>query len=90
MLVLSGAFDNISVVIRHTLIQLLTPDRMRGRVSAVNQVFIGSSNEIGGLESGLVAAWLGHRAAVVIGGVGTILVVLPSARSGRRYGKSDS
>ncbi|MBC8109363.1 MAG: MFS transporter [Anaerolineae bacterium] len=76
MLVLMGAFDNISVVIRHTLIQLLTPDRMRGRVSAVNQVFIGSSNEIGGLESGLVAAWLGHRAAVVIGGVGTILVVI--------------
>jgi MFS family permease len=59
MLVLSGAFDNVSVVIRHTLIQLLTPDAMRGRVSAVNQVFIGSSNEIGGLESGLVAAWRG-------------------------------
>lgn len=76
MLVLSGAFDNVSVVIRHTLIQLLTPDRMRGRVSAVNQVFIGSSNEIGGLESGLTAAWLGHRASVVIGGVGTMLVVL--------------
>jgi MFS family permease len=76
MLVLAGAFDNVSVVIRHTLLQLLTPDPMRGRVSAVNQVFIGSSNELGGLESGLLAAWLGPVASVVIGGVGTILVVL--------------
>jgi MFS family permease len=76
MLVLAGAFDNVSVVVRHTLIQLLTPDAMRGRVSAVNQVFIGSSNELGGLESGLTAAWLGPVASVVIGGVGTILVVL--------------
>ena len=76
MLVLLGAFDNVSVVIRHTLIQLLTPDAMRGRVSAVNQVFIGSSNEIGGLESGLTAAWLGPVTSVVMGGIGTILVVI--------------
>src|SRR4051794_15808596 len=76
MLVVAGAFDNVSVVVRHTLIQLLTPDAMRGRVSAVNQVFIGSSNEIGGLESGLTAAWFGPVASVLLGGIGTILVVL--------------
>jgi len=76
MLVFSGALDNVSVVIRHTLIQMLTPDKMRGRVSAVNQVFIGSSNEIGGLESGLTAWAVGPVASVVIGGIGTILVVL--------------
>jgi MFS family permease len=75
MLLLTGVFDNVSVVIRHTLVQLLTPDAMRGRVSAVNQVFIGSSNEIGGLESGLTAAAFGPVTSVVIGGIGTILVV---------------
>jgi MFS family permease len=86
MLVLTGAFDNVSVVIRHTLVQLLTPDEMRGRVSAVNQIFIGSSNELGGLESGLTAGWLGLQRSVVLGGIGTILVVgafasrLPSLR----------
>jgi MFS family permease len=76
MLVIAGAFDNVSVVVRHTLVQLLTPDAMRGRVSAVNQVFIGSSNELGGLESGLTAAWFGPVGSVVAGGIGTILVVL--------------
>jgi MFS family permease len=76
MLVLCGAFDNVSVVVRHTLVQLLTPDSMRGRVSAVNQMFIGSSNELGGLESGLTAAWFGATASVVGGGIGTILVVI--------------
>jgi sugar phosphate permease len=76
MLLLSGSFDNVSVVVRHTLVQLLTPDSMRGRVSAVNQVFIGSSNEIGGFESGLTAAAFGPVASVVIGGIGTILVVI--------------
>jgi MFS family permease len=75
MLFLTGAFDNISVVVRHTLVQLLTPDEMRGRVSAVNQVFIGSSNELGGLESGLTAAWWGATASVIVGGIGTLLVV---------------
>ncbi len=79
MLLLTGAFDNISVVIRHTLVQLLTPDQMRGRVSAVNSVFIGSSNELGGLESGLVAHWFGPVVSVVSGGIGTILVVLLTA-----------
>jgi MFS family permease len=75
MLVLTGAFDNISVVVRQTLVQLLTPDAMRGRVSAVNQVFIGSSNELGGMESAATAEWFGPVKAVVIGGIGTILTV---------------
>jgi len=76
MLFLTGAFDNISVVVRHTLVQLLTPDRMRGRVSAVNNVFIGSSNELGAFESGITAAWFGPVISVAGGGVGTIVVVL--------------
>lgn len=75
MLVLTGAFDNISMVIRQTLVQLLTPDEMRGRVSAVNSVFIGASNELGGLESGLVAHWFGPVVSVVSGGIGTLVVV---------------
>jgi len=76
MLFLTGAFDNISVVVRHTLVQLLTPDPMRGRVSAVNQLFIGSSNELGGFESGVTAEYLGLIRSVVFGGIGTVLVVL--------------
>ncbi|MES2571825.1 MAG: MFS transporter [Verrucomicrobiota bacterium] len=79
MLTLIGALDNISVVIRHTLVQLLTPDLMRGRVSAVNNIFIGSSNELGALESGLTAAFLGPALAIAAGGTGTILVVLGAA-----------
>src|ERR1043165_8653007 len=59
MLFLCGFVDNISVVVRHTLVQLLTPDEKRGRVSAVNSLFIGTSNELGGFESGLVANWFG-------------------------------
>jgi MFS family permease len=76
MLVLIGAGDNISVVIRHTLVQSLTPDSMRGRVSAVNQVFIGASNDLGGFESGFTAKLVGPVLSVVGGGIGTILVVL--------------
>jgi MFS family permease len=76
MLFLTGAFDNISVVVRHTLVQVLTPDEMRGRVSAVNNVFIGASNELGGFESGLTAQIFGPIWSVVGGGIGTILVVL--------------
>ena len=76
MLVLAGACDNISVVVRHTLVQIVTPDSMRGRVSAVNNVFIGSSNEIGAFESGVTAAWFGPIISVVGGGVATILTVL--------------
>jgi hypothetical protein len=76
MLFLTGAFDNISVVVRHTLVQVLTPDVMRGRVSAVNNVFIGASNELGGFESGLTARIFGTITSVVGGGIGTIAVVL--------------
>ncbi len=75
MLAVSGALDNISVVIRHTLVQVRTPDYLRGRVSAVNSVFIGISNELGAFESGLAAAFLGPIIAVVGGGIGTIAVV---------------
>jgi hypothetical protein len=75
-LALSGAVDMISVVIRHTLVQLETPDQMRGRVSAINSVFIGASNQLGEFESGATAAWLGPVGSVVAGGIGTMLVVL--------------
>ncbi len=74
-LFLTGAFDNVSVVIRHSILQLATPDNMRGRVSAVNGIFIGSSNEIGAFESGITAKWWGTKAAIVIGGSLTLLVV---------------
>ncbi len=74
-LVLVGACDMVSVIVRHTLVQLGTPDEMRGRVSAVNGVFIGASNEVGQFESGLTAQWLGAVPAVIAGGLGTIAVV---------------
>ena len=74
-LVLMGACDMVSVVVRHTLVQLSTPDEMRGRVSAVKSMFIGASNEVGQFESGLTAAWIGAVPAVVAGGLGTILIV---------------
>jgi MFS family permease len=76
MLFLTGALDNISIVVRHTLVQLLTPDHMRGRVSAVSSIFVSASNEFGGFESGLVAHWFGPVFSVVSGGVGAIIVVL--------------
>jgi MFS family permease len=79
-LFLTGAFDNVSVVIRHTVLQLSTPDNMRGRVSAVNSIFIGSSNEIGGFESGLTARFMGLMPSVVFGGIMTILVVGVTAK----------
>jgi len=100
MLFTCGAVDNISVVVRHTLVQLLTPDEKRGRVSAVNSLFIGTSNELGGFESGFVAHWFGPAIgntvatgamiSVVSGGVGTILVVLAVALVWpqiRKYGR---
>jgi len=102
LLALAGAVDNISVVVRQTLVQILTPDEKRGRVSAVNSLFIGTSNELGGFRSGMVAylftkpTWLGNAAATgaivstVSGGIGTILVVLAVAwiwPQIRRYGK---
>ena len=88
-----GAADNVSVVVRHTLVQLLTPDEKRGRVSAVNSLFIGTSNELGGFESGTVAHWLGPVFSVVSGGVGTILVVIAVALiwpEMRKYGRLDA
>ncbi|MCC7262466.1 MAG: MFS transporter [Candidatus Latescibacteria bacterium] len=78
-LFLTGVFDNVSVVVRHTLIQLLTPDAMRGRVAAVNGIFIGSSNELGGFESGVVAQAFSPAVSVVSGGIGCLLVVLATA-----------
>lgn len=75
MLFLTGAFDNISVVIRQTILQIMTPDHMRGRVSSVNQIFIASSNEIGAFESGLAAEILGTVPSVIFGGCMTLLVV---------------
>lgn len=75
ILALSGAFDSVSVVIRATIIQLMTPDNMKGRVSAVNSIFIGSSNEIGAFESGVAAKLLGTVPSVIFGGVMTILIV---------------
>jgi MFS family permease len=75
-LVLLGASDVISVVIRSTLVQLETPDYMRGRVSSVNMIFIGTSNQLGEFESGITAAWFGTVQAALIGGIGTIVVVL--------------
>ncbi len=111
MMFVCGAVDNISVVVRHTLVQMLTPDDKRGRVSAVNNLFIGTSNELGEFESGITAQWFGpimHHVPVtaglayvqatatgailstVVGGFGTILVVLAVALIWpeiRRYGK---
>jgi MFS family permease len=102
MLALAGAVDNVSVVVRQTLVQILTPDEKRGRVSAVNSLFIGTSNELGGFRSGIVAylftktSFLGGAAATgaivstVTGGIGTILVVVAVAwiwPEIRRYGR---
>lgn len=74
-LALSGAFDSVSMIIRGTLMQLLTPDHMRGRVSAVNSMFIISSNELGAFESGVAASLFGLAPSIVIGGMGTLVVV---------------
>jgi len=73
-LVLSGAADMISVIIRGSLLQLATPPEMRGRVSAVNSLFIGASNELGEFESGLTAHWWGAVRATVAGGVGSLMI----------------
>lgn len=80
LLMVSGMADNVSVVIRSTLLQLLTPPEMLGRVSAVNSVFIGSSNELGAFESGVAARLLGAVPAVVLGGTASLLVVGLTAR----------
>jgi hypothetical protein len=75
MLFITGATDMVSVIVRGTLVQIATPPEMRGRVSAVNLLFIGASNEFGEFESGLTAQWFGAVRAVILGGVGTLLVV---------------
>jgi MFS family permease len=92
MLCVCGAVDNVSVVVRHTLVQMLTPDEKRGRVSAVNNLFIGTSNDLGGFESGMVAGLFGPVVSVVSGGIGTVLVVLGVAwywPEIRKYGRLD-
>ena len=76
----AGGFDMVSMVIRQTLVQIATPDLMRGRVSAVNFVFIGASNELGEFESGLAAALFGTVPAALVGGLGTLAVVALWAR----------
>jgi MFS family permease len=77
-LALTGMFDNISVVVRQTVMQMITPDAMRGRVSSITFLFISCSNELGELESGLTARWMGAVGSVIFGGIGTLLVVLGS------------
>jgi MFS family permease len=88
-LFLTGAFDNVSVVIRHTILQLCTPDDMRGRVSAVNGIFIGSSNEIGAFESGVTARAFGLKPSIIAGGILTILVVVITAKLSPKLRKLD-
>lgn len=88
-LFLTGAFDNVSVVIRHTILQLSTPDEMRGRVSAVNSIFIGSSNEIGAFESGVAAKAIGLVRSVVFGGVMTIIIVAGTYKVAPKLRKLD-
>jgi sugar phosphate permease len=77
----SGVFDSVSVVLRSTILQLTTPDEMRGRVSAINGIFIGSSNELGAFESGVAARFMGLVPSVVFGGVMTLLIVAVVARA---------
>ena len=88
-LLLTGAFDNVSVVIRHTILQLSTPDEMRGRVSAVNSIFIGSSNEIGSFESGVAARAMGLKPSIIFGGIMTILIVIGTAKIAPKLRKLD-
>ena len=88
-LFLSGVFDGISVVIRQTILQLKTPDHMRGRVSSVNSMFVGSSNELGAFESGLTAKLMGTVSAVVFGGCMTLFVVLTTGIVSPSFRKLD-
>jgi hypothetical protein len=76
LLFFSGAFDSISVIIRGAIMQIFVPDNMRGRVSSINTIFIGSSNEIGAFESGVAARLLGIAPSVVFGGTATLIIVL--------------
>ncbi|MCU0363957.1 MAG: MFS transporter [Bacteroidales bacterium] len=83
LLLLSGAFDSVSVVIRGTILQLFTPDHMRGRVASVNSIFIGSSNELGAFESGVAAKVMGLVPSVIFGGFMTLAVVFITSRLNR-------
>jgi MFS family permease len=85
----SGVFDGISVVIRQTILQLKTPDHMRGRVAAVNSIFVGSSNELGAFESGLTAKLMGTVSAVVFGGSMTLITVLITGIKSPTFRKLD-
>jgi MFS family permease len=89
MLVGSGIFDCVSVVVRGTLIQTQTPENMKGRVAAVNNMFVGSSNEIGAFESGLAARLMGVVTSVVFGGIMTLLVVGVTAKKSAQLVKLD-
>ena len=89
MLFFTGAFDNVSVVVRHSILQLMTPDNMRGRVSAINNIFVGSSNEIGAFESGFAAKLMGLVPSIVFGGTMTILTVLGIDRINPKLKKLD-
>lgn len=88
-LAITGAFDNVSVVMRQTLVQLETPNEIRGRVSAVNSIFIGASNQLGEFESGATAALFGPVASVVLGGVGTVFIAIAWMRLFPELAKRD-
>lgn len=88
-LFLSGVFDGVSMVIRQTILQLKTPDHMRGRVSSVNSMFVGSSNELGAFESGLTAKLMGTATAVVFGGTMTLITVITTAIVSPSFRKLD-
>jgi hypothetical protein len=95
-LVVLGGADMVSIFIRHTLIQLATPDNMRGRVGAVNSLFISASNEIGQFRAGIMAGWLGLVPAVIIGGFGALAVVagcmwlFPALRKVDRFSEAEA
>lgn len=89
MLFFTGVFDSVSVVIRHSILQLYTPDHLRGRVTAINGIFIGSSNEIGAFESGLAASLMGLTTSIIFGGSMTILIVYITHRLNPDLSKLD-
>jgi predicted MFS family arabinose efflux permease len=87
VLFLMGAFDNISAVVRQSVVQLMSPDALRGRVAAVNSIFIGSSNELGAIRAGFMAALIGPVAAVVVGAAGTVASALLVAKMWPELGR---
>jgi hypothetical protein len=89
-LLVTGASDMVSVVVRSSMLQLATPPEMRGRVSAVNWLFVGASNEFGEFESGLTASWWGAVPAVIIGGIGSLLVTSSAAAIFPRLRRADA